>query len=81
MYNGHVLTAPLSPFELKAGAMVLAALLTAVDTARSGPVIATMTQNVQDSVSGRHLLIPQGSRLIGTSEGESRYGDVRQGAS
>jgi type IV secretory pathway VirB10-like protein len=77
IYNGHALVAPLSPFELKAGALVPAALLTAVDTSRPGPVIATVTQNVYDSVSGRHLLIPQGARLIGKSEGESAYGDRR----
>ena len=77
IYNGHSLIAPLSPFELKAGAMVPAALMTAVDTSRAGPVIATVTQNVYDTVSGRHLLIPQGARLIGKSEGESAYGDRR----
>lgn len=77
MYNGHALVAPLSPFELKAGAIVPAALLTAVDTSRAGPVIATVTQNVYDSVSGRHLLLPQGTRLIGSSEGRSAYGDRR----
>src|SRR5690606_631478 len=56
-YNGHSLVSPLSPYELKAGAVVPAALLTAVDTSRAGPVIATVTQNVFDSVSGRHLLV------------------------
>lgn len=76
-YNGHSLVSPLSPYELKAGAVVPAALLTAVDTSRAGPVIATVTQNVFDSVSGRHLLVPQGTRLIGRSEGESAYGDRR----
>lgn len=77
IYSGHSLVAPLSPFELKAGAIVPAALLTAVDTSRAGPVVATVTQNVYDSISGRHLLLPQGTRLIGTSEGESAYGDRR----
>lgn len=77
IYNGHSLVAPLSPFELKAGAIVPAALLTAVDTSRAGPVIATVTQNVYDTVSGRYLLLPQGTRLIGTSEGDSNYGDRR----
>jgi type IV secretion system protein VirB10 len=76
-YNGHVLTAPLSPYELKAGAIIPAALLTAIDTARAGPVIATVTQNVYDTVSGRHLVLPQGTRLIGRHEGESAYGDRR----
>lgn len=76
-YNGHVLTAPLSPYELKAGAVIPAALLTGVDTARAGPVVASVTQNVYDTVSGRHLVIPQGSRLIGRHEGDSAYGDRR----
>ncbi len=76
-YNRHVLTAPLSPFELKAGAVVPAVLLNGVDTTRAGPVVAVVTQNVFDTVSGRHLLIPQGARLIGRHEGESAYGDRR----
>lgn len=76
-YNGHRLTPPLSPYELKAGAMIPAVLLTAVNTARPGPVVATVIQNVFDTVSGRHLLLPQGSRLIGTAGGDSRYGDRR----
>jgi type IV secretory pathway VirB10-like protein len=76
-YNPHRLTAPVSPYELKAGAMVPAVLLTAIDTARPGPVVATVTQNVFDTISGRYLLLPQGARLIGASEGESRYGDRR----
>jgi type IV secretion system protein VirB10 len=62
---------------VKAGAVVAAALLTGVDTSRPGPVTATVTENVFDTVTGRHLLIPQGSRLVGHHEGESRYGDKR----
>lgn len=77
VYNENTLVAPLSPFELKAGAVVPAALLTGVDTARAGPIVAMVTQNVFDTVSGRHLLIPQGTRLIGRHEGESAYGDRR----
>ncbi len=77
VYNTHDLLAPLSPYEVKAGAVVSAALLTGVDTARAGPVTATITENVFDTVTGRHLLIPQGARLVGSHEGESRHGDNR----
>lgn len=76
-YSPASLEAPLSPYELKAGALVPAVLLTAVDTARAGPVVAMVSQNVYDTVSGRYLLIPQGARLIGRHEGESAYGDRR----
>lgn len=77
VYNTHPLLAPLSPYEVKAGTVVAAALLTAIGTTRSGPVAATVTENVFDTVSGRHLLIPQGTRLIGRHDGESRHGDKR----
>ncbi|WP_369335866.1 TrbI/VirB10 family protein [Halomonas sp. ND22Bw] len=39
--------------------MIPAVLLTGVDTARAGPVVATVSQNVYDTVSGRHLVLPQ----------------------
>lgn len=77
VYSPHGLTAPISPYELKAGSWVPAVLLTAVDTARPGPVVAVVSQNVFDTVSGRHLLLPQGARLIGRHEGESAHGDNR----
>ena len=77
MYSGHGLTAPLSPYELKAGSIIPAVLLTGVDTERAGPVVATVSRNVFDTVSGRHLVLPQGARLIGRHEGESAYGDRR----
>jgi type IV secretion system protein VirB10 len=62
---------------VKAGAIIPAALLTGIDTARAGPVVASVTQNVFDTVTGRHLLVPQGARLIGRHDGESQYGDRR----
>ena len=77
LYSPHGLVAPVSPYELKAGAMIPGVLLTAVDTARPGPVVATVSQNVFDSITGRHLLIPQGTRLIGRHEGESQHGQQR----
>ena len=58
VYNRHGLTAPASPFELKAGTLMPAVLLTGVDTSRPGPVIAALTQNLYDTVAGRHLLQP-----------------------
>jgi len=71
------LLASQSPYELKAGTLIPAALLTAMDTSRSGPVVAVVTQNIFDTVTGTHLLVPQGSRLIGTSGGDTAYGENR----
>lgn len=74
---GRRLTAPLSPYELKAGALLPAVLLTGVDTSRPGPVIAAVTQTLYDTVTGRHVLAPQGSRLVGRHEGDNAYGERR----
>lgn len=71
------LTAPASPFEVKAGAVIPAAMLTALDTSRPGAVVAVTTEAVYDTVTGRTLLIPPGARLLGRQDGASRYGDRR----
>ncbi len=76
-YNPHRLTLPLSPYELKAGTVIPAALLTAIDTSRPGPVVAAVSEDVFDTVAGRHRLLPQGTRIIGRHEGAGRHGDRR----
>lgn len=68
---------PRSPFELHAGAVIPAALVTALNSDLPGRVIAQVTAPVYDSVSGKHLLIPQGARLIGTYDSATSYGDNR----
>lgn len=68
---------PRSPFELQAGAVIPAALVTALNSDLPGRVIAQVTAPVYDSVSGDHLLIPQGARLIGTYDSANAYGDNR----
>jgi type IV secretion system protein VirB10 len=66
-----------SAFELKAGGFIPAALVTEINSDLPGEVIAQVTQNVFDTVSGDHLLIPQGTRLLGkyqslVSNGQNR---------
>jgi type IV secretion system protein VirB10 len=62
---------------LLAGAVIPAALVTELNSDLPGRVIAQVTAPVFDSVTGNHLLIPQGSRLIGTYDNGVRYGDQR----
>ncbi|KAK0351719.1 hypothetical protein LTR94_023835 [Friedmanniomyces endolithicus] len=76
-YNPNRLTDPLSLWELKAGTIVPAALLTAIDTSRPGPVVAAVSQGVRDTRSGQSLLIPQGTRLVGRHDGVGGHGDRR----
>lgn len=70
-----------SPYALMAGSVIAAALLTELNSDIAGPVIAQITMPIYDSRSGRHLLIPQGARLIGEQSGSANYGDRRIGLS
>lgn len=71
------LVPPRSRYELISGAVIPAALVTALNSDLPGNVIAQVTSNVYDSVSGNYLLIPQGARLIGEYRAGPAYGDRR----
>jgi type IV secretion system protein VirB10 len=66
-----------SRYEIQAGQVIPAALVTALNSDLPGRVIAQVTAPVYDSVSDDHLLIPQGARLIGTYDNGTNYGDQR----
>ncbi|UPT63374.1 MAG: TrbI/VirB10 family protein [Hyphomonadaceae bacterium JAD_PAG50586_4] len=68
---------PRSPYELMAGSLIPAALVTELNSDLPGRVIAQVTAPVYDSVRGEYLLIPQGARLIGSYDSETDYGDSR----
>jgi type IV secretory pathway VirB10-like protein len=65
VYNPHGLQTPVSAYQLMAGTVIAASLITGLNSDLPGFVIAQVTEHVYDTVTGRFLLIPQGSRLIG----------------
>lgn len=77
IYNPHALQRPVSPYQLLAGSIIAASLVTGLNADLPGFVIAQVTEHVYDTVSGRHLLIPQGSRLIGKYDSLVAYGQER----
>jgi type IV secretory pathway VirB10-like protein len=68
---------PRSPYTIQAGSTISAALITALNSDQPGRVIAQVSENVYDSVTGETLLIPQGARLIGSYDAGTAYGDRR----
>lgn len=75
--NPHALVQPVSPWTLQAGSIIAASLVTGLNSDLPGLVTAQVTENVYDSVTGRSLLIPQGSRLIGSYDSVVAYGQSR----
>ena len=77
IYNPHTLRDPASPYQVMAGTVIAASLITGINSDLPGRVIAQVTENVYDTVSGRYVLIPQGSRVIGTYDSLVAFGQER----
>ncbi|MDO8331899.1 MAG: TrbI/VirB10 family protein [Fluviicoccus sp.] len=68
---------PVSPYQVMAGTVIPAALVTGINSDLPGQVIANVTEAVYDTATGRYLLIPQGSRLIGRYDSQVAFGQRR----
>jgi len=77
IYNPHALQTPASPYQVMAGSVIAASLITGINSDLPGLVTAQVTENVYDTVTGSALLIPQGSRLIGTYDSVVAFGQSR----
>ncbi|WP_232491760.1 TrbI/VirB10 family protein [Novosphingobium kaempferiae] len=75
--NPHLLSPSPSPNTLAAGSVVVASLITGLNSDLPGIVIAQVTQNAYDTATGQVVLIPQGSRLIGKYDSAVGYGQSR----
>ncbi len=75
--NPHSIEDPITPFEVMAGTVVPASLITGVNSDLPGTVIAQVTQNVYDTVTGQYVLIPQGAKLIGRYDSVIAFGQSR----
>jgi type IV secretory pathway VirB10-like protein len=75
--NTAELQVPTSPYTVMAGTIIPAALVTGINSDLPGQVIATVTQPIYDTGTGRYLLIPQGSRLLGRYDSQVAFGQRR----
>ena len=75
--NSGNLQMPASPYQVMAGTVIPAALVTGIKSDLPGDVIATVTEPVYDTVTGKFLLIPQGSRILGRYNSQVSYGQSR----
>ena len=69
--------APASANVLQAGAVIAAALITGIRSDLPGQITAQVTENVYDSPTGKILLVPQGTRVIGQYDSGVGFGQRR----
>lgn len=77
IYNPHNLRTPVSPYQIMAGNIIPASLVTGLNSDLPGQVIAQVTENVFDTPTGEHLLLPQGTRLLGRYDSNIDDGQSR----
>lgn len=69
--------APRTPYELRAGYVIPAILISGINSELPGQIMGQVSQDVYDTATGNHLLIPQGSRLVGSYSSSVGYGQAR----
>jgi len=69
--------APVSRYAVQAGNIIPASLITGIRSDLPGEITAQVTENVYDSPTGRFLLVPQGTRLIGIYDSQVASGQSR----
>jgi type IV secretion system protein VirB10 len=68
---------PVTPYELRAGAVIPAVMIGGVNSDLPGQLLAQVSGNVYDTATGRLILIPQGSKLLGTYDSGVTTGQER----
>lgn len=66
-----------SNYEIKSGTLIKASLITSINTSLPGTVIAQITEDIFDTKSGKFILIPKGSKLLGQYDANISYGQRR----
>jgi type IV secretion system protein TrbI len=77
IYSPQHIQTPCSPYQLMGGSIIAAALITGLNSDLPGQVVAQVTEDVYHTVTGRFLLVPQGTRLIGKYDSHIAYGQER----
>ena len=75
--NSGNLRMPASPYQVMAGTVIAGALVTGIKSDLPGDVIASVTEPIYDTATGKFMLIPQGSRILGRYNSQVSYGQSR----
>lgn len=71
------LQAPVSPYELKSGAVTPCGLITAINSDLPGSITCQVRENVYDTVTGNHVLLPKGTGAVGEYNSVVDFGQDR----
>ena len=76
-YSPYTLTEPLSDYEVKAGDVITGTMAGGANSDTPGEIVGLVSKPVFDYKTGTHVLIPQGTRIIGSYNTNMSYGQDR----
>lgn len=62
---------------IRTGSVIPATLISGINSDLPGQIVGQVAQDVYDTPTGKHVLIPQGSRLVGEYSSDVQYGQSR----
>ncbi len=65
---------PNSRYELRAGSVIPGVMISGISSELPGQIIGQVSQSVYDTPTGKYLLIPQGTKLIGIYSSDVSFG-------
>lgn len=68
---------PTGLYSLNAGTVIPAALLTPIHSELPGPIVAQVTDDIRDTVTSNHVLVPKGTRLLCRYDSAAVRGQTR----
>lgn len=71
------LEAPQSAYEIRSGFVIPGTMISGINSDLPGQITAQVSQNVFDTATGKYMLIPQGSRLVGRYSNDVAFGQER----
>lgn len=77
IYNSGRELYSISPYEVKAGTYIPGILISGINSDLPGNIKGQVREDVYDTVTGNHLLIPKGTTLIGTYDSGITFGQNR----
>lgn len=77
VYSSKLIEKPVSDYQINAGSIIPASLISGINSDLPGDVIAQVRENVYDTVSGNYLMIPQGTKIVGEYDSSVSYGQNR----
>lgn len=68
---------PPKPYEVSTGFVIPATMITGINSDLPSSIQAQVSQNIYDTATGKYLLIPQGTKIVGVYSNNVAFGQSR----